>query len=97
MPEHSTLLLYDAPPRTDTTAPPTLLGTDNNSRNRFAVTRCIGGNRNSFDAAQIATPWLLNLTEAGASCGFPGISALKLSDKSQARANRLTIRRVIAA
>ncbi len=73
MPEHSTLVLYAAPPGTDTTALPTLLGTDSYSRNRFAVTGCIGGNRNPFDAAQIATLSLLNLTEAGAALGFPRI------------------------
>ena len=71
MPEHSTLVLYAAPPGTDTTALPTLLGADSYSRNRFAVTRCIGGNRNPFDAAQIAPLSPLNLIEAGAASGFP--------------------------
>ena len=63
MPVHSTLVLYAAPTGTDTTALPTLLGTDNDSRNRRAVIRCICGNRNPFDAAQIATLSPLNLPE----------------------------------
>ena len=60
---HSTLMLYAAPTGTDTTALPTLLGTDNDSRNRRAVIRCICGNRNPFDAAQIATLSTLNVPE----------------------------------
>jgi hypothetical protein len=81
MTEPSTLVVYAAPPGTDTTALPTLLGTDSYSRNRFAVTRCIGGNRNPFDAAQIAPLSPLNLTEVGAALGFPrtGISGSPVS------------------
>jgi len=63
MPVHSTLVLYAAPTGTDTTALPTLLSTDDDSRNRRAVIRCICGNRNPFDAAQIATLSPLNLPE----------------------------------
>ncbi len=63
MPVHSTLVLYAAPTGTDTTALPTLLGTDDGSRNRRAVIRYICGNRNPFDAAQIATLSTLKVPE----------------------------------
>ena len=63
MPEPSTLVLYAAPTGTDTTALPTVLGAHDDSRNRRAVIRCIGGNRNPFDPAQIATLSPLNLPE----------------------------------
>ena len=81
MPVHSTLVLYAAAQGTDTTALPTLLSTDNDSRNRRAVIRCIYGNRNPFDAAQIAPLSPLNLTEVGAALGFPrtGISGSPVS------------------
>ncbi len=68
-PEHSTLMLY-APTGTNTTALPTLLGTDSRSRNRYAVSRCICGNRHSFDAGQLATLSPLKATGAEAACGF---------------------------
>ena len=61
MVQYPILEFYAASPRTDTTALPTLLGTDGDSWLRRAVVRCICGNRNSFDVAQITTLSLLNL------------------------------------
>jgi hypothetical protein len=63
-PEHPTLVLYAAPTGTDTKALPALPTTISDSRNSFAVTGCVCGNRNSFDSAQSATLSLLTLTEA---------------------------------
>jgi hypothetical protein len=70
VPTHSTLGLYAAPTGIDTTALPALPHTNSASRNRFVVIRYICGHRNSFDAAQRATPAHLTWTE-GSACGFP--------------------------
>ena len=71
MPEHSTLVLYAATPKTNTTALPNLLGTDSGSRYRFAVARFNSGNRHSFYAGQRTTLPPLTATGVKAACGFP--------------------------
>ena len=72
-PEHSTLVLYAAPTGTNTTALPTLLGTDSDSRNKFAVSRYAGGDRHPFNAAQLATLPPLNVTGTEAAPGLPRV------------------------
>jgi hypothetical protein len=63
-PEHSTLVLHVPSTGPGANALPVLPDTDGDSRNSFAVTGHVCGNRNYFDPDQIATLSPLTLTEA---------------------------------